>query len=132
MGFQRLPNELLFMIAAQLRCSDLNALVQTCQLAYAILNDTLYFNDIRFNHSSALFWAVANGNFGTIQRMVAHGADLQIRAESPAVTKLTLGRLQSDNVPHDTGSIRKHRTRSTTRLLAFSACGETPLHRAAG
>lgn len=131
MSFQSLPNELLYMITRQLRRPDLNALAQTCQQFYAFLNSALYFDNIRLNHSSALFWAAENGNLGTIQRMLAHGADLQIRAESAAIAKLGLNCLKSHNMPRKRGSARTRHTRSTTESLSFSACGETLLHRAA-
>lgn len=131
MSLQSLPNELLYMIIGQLRRSDRNALAQTCQQFYAFLNSTLYFDNIRFNHSSALFWAAVNGNLGTIQRMVAHGADLQIRAEGTAVAKLKLNYLKSQNMTRKRGSARARHTRSTNESLTFSACGETLLHRAA-
>lgn len=136
MGFQSLPNELLFMITGQLRRSDLNALVQTCQRFYAVLNSTLYFDDIRLNHSSALFWAAANGNLRTIQCMLAHGADLQIRAESAAAAQLGLNLLKLANMPHNKGPIKTRHTRSTEKSLnkeslTFSTCGETLLHRVA-
>jgi len=131
MSFQSLPNELLFMITGQLRRSDLNALAQTCQQFYAFLNSTLYFDNIRLHNSSALFWAAAKGNLGTIQRMVAHGADLQIRNEGAAARQLNLNDLKIYNMTRKRGSARTRNTRSTKECLSFSACGETLLHRAA-
>jgi hypothetical protein len=131
MSFQSLPNELLYMISGQLRRPDLNALAQTCQQFYAFLNSTLYFDNIRLDHSSALFWAASTGSLGTIQRMLAHGADLQIRAESAAATQLGLNYLKSQNMTRKRGSARTRHTRSKKESLSFSACGETLLHRAA-
>ncbi|KAF3386627.1 26S proteasome non-ATPase regulatory subunit 10 [Penicillium rolfsii] len=65
--------------------------------------------------------------------MVAHGADLQIRAESAVITQLNLNRLKSENMllARTSTKTRHTRNKNPKENVNFSACGETLLHRAA-
>ncbi|PYI04797.1 ankyrin [Aspergillus sclerotiicarbonarius CBS 121057] len=70
-----LPPEMIKTVAEYLtRKQDLNALAQTSQDLYQIVNPLLYIEALRTHGIAITFWAAFNGRMSTIQRFLAHGA----------------------------------------------------------
>ncbi|KAJ5175367.1 ankyrin [Penicillium canariense] len=129
MSLSTLPHELLFEIVERLPRSSLNALIRTSRQLYALLNTTLYSNDVRHDNCSALFWAAKTGICSTAQLVIDEGADLQVIFEEEQDTRVGLSLLKTqENLVRSTKWSK--RLNSSPRMT-FQTCGETPLHRAA-
>ncbi|KAL2822694.1 ankyrin repeat-containing domain protein [Aspergillus cavernicola] len=75
-----LPPELHLLICDHLpKEKDLNALTRLTPTLYTLLNPHLYRTHINTHKSAGLLWAAEHGQTHTIQRFVAHGADLTLR-----------------------------------------------------
>lgn len=75
MALLDLPPDLLLSIADFLPESALNALLQTNSSLY-FLNNTLYRHNVRYSHSSALFWASLYGHEPVVRRLLSRNADV--------------------------------------------------------
>lgn len=77
-----LPTELLLHVATFLKKeNDINALAQTNQLTYLLLNPYLYRHNSLMTKSSALLWAARQGNEATSRICVSEGANLEVGDE---------------------------------------------------
>lgn len=128
MAINDLPNELLFIVVGFLSQRDLNSLLQTSRPFHTALNTTLYSNNIRRHHSSALWWAATKGPCGTIRHMITCGADLTIRNEDANVANTCLRALKKCV---SKSKKRRIKTRQAQPRRNLPTCGETLLHRAA-
>ncbi|KAJ5403894.1 Ankyrin repeat protein [Penicillium cosmopolitanum] len=90
MSILLLPNELLMLIAYQLECKDLNALIQTNLSLYRRLNRYLYYWNVGRNGFSGLVWAAKVGSVSTLQWFLAVGAGLDLESSYWAFTKRSL------------------------------------------
>jgi ankyrin repeat protein len=83
-----LPNELIEIIAEtiQFEC-DLNALAQTNQSLYNLLNPYLYRFNVQQRGSSAVSWAAERGRPETLQKLIQEGANLNIRVDNHALSQ---------------------------------------------
>ncbi|KAJ5226626.1 uncharacterized protein N7469_006632 [Penicillium citrinum] len=72
-----LPSELLMLIAHQLDHRDLNALLQAHSSFHQALNDYLYYCNVQYDNSSALFWAATHGSLKTVQHLLDAGANVR-------------------------------------------------------
>lgn len=75
-----LPQELLMLIAAQLDCRDLNALLRTHPTLYDLLIGCLYRWNVRSHGFAALIWAAKRGSIRTLQRFLDIGVDVSWRS----------------------------------------------------
>lgn len=79
MSLLSLPNEVLLMIANQMESQGtLNALAQTSRFFYALLNRSLYANNVRKGGGWALSWAAKLGQLGTAKKLIAAGAEIEV------------------------------------------------------
>ncbi|KAJ5281594.1 hypothetical protein N7478_006966 [Penicillium angulare] len=75
MSLNRLPNELIYIIANNLDyVSNLNALAQTSRRFCHLLNDTLYGKNSWSIAGPALQWAAERGDVAKASRLLEHGA----------------------------------------------------------
>ncbi|KAL2807648.1 ankyrin repeat-containing domain protein [Aspergillus granulosus] len=76
MSIVSLPNELLLLIAAQLECRDLYALLRTHSSLYRRLIGCLYRWNLESRGFTALIWAAKRGSISTLQRFLDIGVDI--------------------------------------------------------
>lgn len=76
MSILSLPQELLTLIAGQLDCRDLNALLRTHPTFYNQLISCLYQWNVRSRGFAALIWAAKRGSIRTLQRFLNIGVDV--------------------------------------------------------
>ncbi|KAL5357559.1 ankyrin repeat-containing domain protein [Aspergillus floccosus] len=76
MSILSLPNELLLLIAAQLECRDLYALLRTHPSLYRQLISYLYLWNLESRGFTALIGAAKRGSISTLQRFLDIGVDL--------------------------------------------------------
>lgn len=81
MSLLRLSSELLMLIAQQLEWKDLNAFLQIHPSIYHTLNDYLYYCNVQYGDSSALFWAARHGSQKTLERILYAGADVRWKSD---------------------------------------------------
>ncbi|KAB8275207.1 ankyrin repeat-containing domain protein [Aspergillus minisclerotigenes] len=78
MAFLRLPDELLLSVVSYLTLQrEINSLARTNARLYNLLNTYLYRYNVEQNKSSALLWAVKNGQEETAKKSIAEGANVQ-------------------------------------------------------
>lgn len=85
-----LPYELLLLIAAQLECRDLNALLRTRSSLYRQLIGCLYRWNLKSRGFSALVWAAKSGSTSTLQPFLDIGVDLHWRSKYRALMRRTI------------------------------------------
>ncbi|EAW16732.1 Ankyrin repeat protein [Aspergillus fischeri NRRL 181] len=90
-----LPHELLMLIAAQLDCRDLNALLRTHSSLYNQLIGCLYRWNLRSRGFAALIWAAKRGSTSTLQRFLDIGVDLSWKSRYRAQMSHKLHRVSS-------------------------------------
>ncbi|KAM7222713.1 Ankyrin repeat-containing domain protein, partial [Rhypophila decipiens] len=78
-----IPVEIMQDIASYLdNKTDLLALTRTNRWLYSVVTPMLYAHDIKFNHSSSIFWAADHGLLGTLIRARAAGANLDTQCSA--------------------------------------------------
>lgn len=98
-----LPPELFLQVVSYLGPPDLNALLQTTSCLYHALNGRLYHSNVWNDNASAAWWAAEHGVEGTLQHLVAAGADFRWESKFWNYTcrignrRVWTGR----NLPHD-------------------------------
>ncbi|KAJ5131966.1 hypothetical protein N7448_006124 [Penicillium atrosanguineum] len=71
-----LPNELLLIIASQLKnLGDINALTQVCRRCYEVINFHVYVRDIKDNEGNGLILAAQHGQLGAVRKFIDQGQD---------------------------------------------------------
>lgn len=76
MSILSLPNELLMLIATQLTCRDLVALLRIHSSLYHRLIGRLYRWNLESRGFATLIWAAKRGSIHTLQRFIDIGVDL--------------------------------------------------------
>jgi hypothetical protein len=77
MSLMQLPNELLLMIAEEIKDRwTLGALARTNMRLYHLCNGILYDYNARFGNSSALLWAALTGNLATAKLSLVNGGNV--------------------------------------------------------
>lgn len=91
-GLLELPTELLLYMADYLPSQgDLNALIQTNQQLYHMLQACLYHHNVKYHHSVALLWAAARNRADMMQAILAiPGCNPNIRCPSSFQTSLII------------------------------------------
>ncbi|KAM7201663.1 Ankyrin repeat-containing domain protein [Rhypophila sp. PSN 637] len=87
-----IPVEIMQDIASYLgNKRDLLALTRTNRWLYSVVNPMLYAYDIKFNHSSSIFWGAGHGLLGTLIHARAAGANLDMQRPYRRIYRRTDG-----------------------------------------
>ena len=79
----RLPPEIVLLVDELLDLPDRLALGRANRKFYTIINPVIYRDNVKLTNSSALFWGAENGQLGTLQHVLAAGADLNASGPLP-------------------------------------------------
>ncbi|KAL2130599.1 hypothetical protein VTI74DRAFT_6198 [Chaetomium olivicolor] len=79
----RLPPEIVLLIDELLTLDDRLALSRANRWFHSVINPVIYRDNVKFGHSSSLFWGAENGQLGTLKLALAAGADLNATGPPP-------------------------------------------------
>ncbi|KAK4161559.1 ankyrin repeat-containing domain protein [Cladorrhinum sp. PSN259] len=96
-----LPPEILFLVIELLELPDQNALNRTNQWFYSVINPIIYYQNVRRNQASCMYWAAEHGQLGTLKHVLGAGANLDLAASLVTVKSLTDSDIDSQDGDDD-------------------------------